>query len=311
MTSQDIASPLVWLPFEPELLGEPPTSLRYEVVDPAESPETPPSVGQVEFYVPPYRFADRDVQVMAEMTSLRVVQTLTAGVDHIKPYVPDSVQLCNGRGIHDASTAELAMTLVLSSLRDIPRFVRAQERGEWRPGFRSSLADRTVLIVGYGAIGAALERRLDGFEAEVLRVARTAREGVHGFDELDGLLPRADVVVLIVPITAETRGLVDSAFLRRMKDGALLVNVARGPVVDTDALVHELRDGRISAAIDVTDPEPLPPGHPLWEAQNLLVTPHVGGASSAMWPRAYRVVRQQLERFATGQPLANVMSGEY
>jgi phosphoglycerate dehydrogenase-like enzyme len=301
----------VWLPFEPGLLGDPPGSLRYEVVDPTETPEAPPTVGEVELYVPPYRFADRDVQVIAEMASLRVVQTLTAGVDHIRAYIPPGVQLCNGRGIHDASTAELAMTLMLSSLRDIPRFVRAQERGEWRPTFRLSLADRTVLIVGHGAIGAALERRLDGFEADIVRVARSAREGVHGYDELDGLLPRADVVVLIVPMTAETHGMVDGGFLRRLKDGALLVNVSRGPVVDTDALAAELRGGRISAALDVTDPEPLPPGHPLWEARNLLVTPHVGGASSAMWPRAYRVVREQLERFASGQPLANVMSGEY
>jgi phosphoglycerate dehydrogenase-like enzyme len=311
VTTQERDDPLVWLPFEPELLGEPPASLRYEVFHPEKGSSTPPTVGQVQFYVPPYRFSDLDIQVLEKMSSLRVVQTLTAGVDFVRPHVPDRVQLCNGRGIHDASTAELAVTLMLSSLRGIPRFVRAQERGEWRPTFRPSLADRTVLIVGYGSIGEAIERRLDGFETDVLRVARTAREGVHGVDELPALLPRADVVVLIVPATAETRGLADAGFLRRMKDGALLVNVSRGPVVDTDALADELGGRRIWAALDVTDPEPLPPGHPLWEAPNLLVTPHVGGASSAMWPRAYRVVRAQLQRFAAGEPLANVMTGEY
>jgi phosphoglycerate dehydrogenase-like enzyme len=203
------------------------------------------------------------------------------------------------------------MALMLASLRGLPAFVRAQERGEWVNGERPSLADRTVLIVGYGAIGAALERRLSGFEVDVLRVARTAREGVHGFDSLPELLPHADVVVLIVPLTVETRGMVDAELLARMKDGALLVNVARGPVVDTEALLAELTAERLYAALDVTDPEPLPADHPLWSAPNLLVSPHVGGATSAMWPRSYRLVQAQLERFAAGQPLANVMNGEY
>jgi phosphoglycerate dehydrogenase-like enzyme len=168
-----------------------------------------------------------------------------------------------------------------------------------------------VLLVGYGAIGEAIEARLRPFEVEVVRVARRGRDGVHPIAELPRLLPDADVVILIVPLTAETRGLVDADFLARMKDGALLVNVARGPVVDTDALLAELTSGRLSAAVDVTDPEPLPADHPLWDAPNLLVSPHVGGASSAMWPRAHRLVRDQLHRFADGEPLANVMEGEY
>ena len=134
---------------------------------------------------------------------------------------------------------------------------------------------------------------------------------MHGFDELEDLLPAVDVVVVIVPLTEQTRGLVDRDFLARMRQGALLVNVARGPVVDTDALLDALREGRVHAALDVTDPEPLPEDHPLWRAPNLLVSPHVGGASTAMEPRAYRLVREQLERFAAGQPLENVMAGEY
>jgi phosphoglycerate dehydrogenase-like enzyme len=245
------------------------------------------------------------------MTNLRVVQTMTAGVEHVRSYVPEGVLLCNGRGIHDTSTAELAVTLMLASRRGLPDFVRAQERGQWSPFVAPALADSTVLIVGYGAIGAAIEQRLTGFEVDVVRVARTARDGVHGFAELPELVPQADVVVLIVPITDQTRHLVDAGFLARMKDAALLVNVARGPVVDTDALVEALGTRRIHAALDVTDPEPLPEGHPLWSAPNLLLSPHVGGATEVMWPRTYRVLREQLARFAKGEPMANVMEGAY
>jgi phosphoglycerate dehydrogenase-like enzyme len=248
---------------------------------------------------------------MTRMPALRVVQTLTAGVDNIRGQLPPGVMLCSGRGIHDASTAELAVTLVLSSLRGIPGFVRAHDRHEWSPGWRPALADKRVLIVGYGAVGRAVEARLVPFELEVVRVARSAKSGVHPIADLPDLLPEADVVILVVPLTAETRGLVDAAFLARMKDGALLVNVARGPVVVTDDLVAELRSERLHAAVDVIDPEPLPADHPLWEAPHLLISPHVGGASSAMWPRAHRLVRDQLHRFAAGEPLANVVTGEY
>jgi phosphoglycerate dehydrogenase-like enzyme len=303
--------PLVWLPFDVEELGSPPSGLRYERFLPEADDAVPGSVDEVELYVPPYRFRESDAEVMGQMSRLRVVQTLTAGVEHVRPHVPEGVTLCNGRGIHDASTAELTLTLMLSSLRGIPDFVRAQDRGSWTPVTAPALADRTVLIVGYGAVGTAIERRLDGFEVEVVRVARRAREGVHGFDALPELVPQADVVVLIVPLTDETRGMADREFLARMKDGALLVNVARGPVVDTDALVEALQTRRIHAALDVTDPEPLPEDHPLWRAPNLLISPHVGGASSAMWPRAHRLVREQLGRFVAGERLANVMDGAY
>ena len=299
---------LVWLPFDSDLLGDPPESLRYEIVDGTD--DLPDSVGDVEFYVPPYQVGSVG-HVLRRMTGLRVLQTMTAGVDNFRPDVPPGVTLCNGRGIHDSSTAELALTLTLSSLRGIPDFVRAQDRREWQGRWRPSLADQRVLLVGYGAIGEAIEARLRPFEVDVVRVARRGRDGVHPIAELPRLLPDADVVILIVPLTDETRGLVDAAFLARMKDGALLVNVARGPVVDTDALLAELTSGRLSAAVDVTDPEPLPADHPLWDAPNLLVSPHVGGASSAMWPRAHRLVRDQLHRFADGDPLANVMAGEY
>ena len=301
--------PLVWLPFEPSELGEVPAGLRYEVVDPTR--DTPSSVGDVALYVTPYNMGPAVAEVLPRMTSLQVVQTLSAGVDNIRPVIPPGVTLCNGRGIHNTSTAELALTLILASQRELPRYVRQQDRGEWRGGRTEALADKRVLIVGYGAIGEAIESRLAPFECEVVRVARSPRDGVHAIDELPDLLPAADIVVLIVPLTDQTRGLVDTAFLERMRDGALLVNLARGAVVETDALVAALHAGKVRAALDVVDPEPLPAGHPLWSAPGVLISPHVGGATTAMWPRAYRLIREQLERFAAGKPLANVMDGEY
>ncbi|MGY2702887.1 2-hydroxyacid dehydrogenase [Nocardioides sp. HB32] len=304
-----MSDPLVWLPFDPAELGDPPAGLRYEVVDPTE--RVPDSVGEVRFYVPPYQVGARVAEVLPRMTSLEVVQTMTAGVDNLRGAIPDGVLLCNGRGIHDTSTAELAVTLVLASLRGVPGFVRDQDRHRWRTGWHPALADKRVVIVGYGAVGAAVERRLLAFEVEVVRVARSARDGVHAITELPALLPEADVVVLVVPLTEETRGLVDARFLGALKDGALLVNVARGAVVDTAAVVDALHTGRLHYATDVAEEEPLPEDHPLWDAPNLLVSPHVGGASSAMWPRAHRLVRDQLRRYAAGEDLVNVMSGAY
>jgi phosphoglycerate dehydrogenase-like enzyme len=302
--------PLVWIPFDVDELGDLPADLRYETVVPSDD-DLPDSAVDVQFYVPAYQLVAEQGAVLARMPRLRVVQTLTAGVEHIRSQVPEGVLLCNGRGIHNASTAELALTLTLASLRGLPGFVDDQHAHRWSQGFRESLADKTVLIVGYGDIGRDIERRLVPFEVDVLRVARSAKPGVHAWSELADLLPQADVVVLIVPGTSETRGLVDASFLQRMRDGALLVNVARGPVVVTDDLVAALETGRVRAALDVTDPEPLPEDHPLWSAPNVLITPHVGGATPAMWPRAYRLVREQLERFARDEPLVNVMTGEY
>jgi len=299
--------PLVWLPFEPHQLGDPPTGLRYEVVDPTE--EVPDSVTDVRFYVPPYAVGSGVADVIDRMTSLEVVQTLTAGVDNVAARIPDGVTLCSGRGIHDASTAELAVALTLASLRGIPEFVRAHERHEWAFQWRPALADKRVLLVGYGAIGAAIEARLTPFEVEIVRAARSARDGVHAIGELPTLLPDIDVVILCLPLTEDTRGLVDAGFLGRMRSGALLVNVARGAVVVTDDLVAALREERVHAAIDVAEEEPLPEDSPLWSAPGLLISPHVGGASSAMWPRAHRIVRDQLHRYAAGEELLNIVVG--
>ncbi|NGO42518.1 2-hydroxyacid dehydrogenase [Streptomyces ureilyticus] len=304
----------VWLPFDPADIDGRPEGLTYRFWDGEQ--DFPADPANCAFYVVPYmKSSEISVRPMAAMTSVQVVQTLSAGIDHVQPglgLLPEGVQLCNARGVHDASTAELTLTLILSSLRGIPDFVRGQGREEWRSGFRPALADQSVLIVGYGSVGAAIEDRLAPFEvARVARVARSARETergpVHPITALPELLPDADVVVLITPLTEQTRGLAGADFLARMKDGALLVNVARGGVVDTKALLAELESGRIRAALDVTDPEPLPKGHPLWHAPGVLISPHVGGPTSAFFPRAKRLLVDQFHRFVNREPMRNVV----
>ncbi|HET6988622.1 MAG TPA: 2-hydroxyacid dehydrogenase [Kribbella sp.] len=302
-----------WLPWkDPDtFLGGLPAGFDVDFYD---GGERPASLAEVEFYVPGYMGGSGVTEVVREMPALKVVQLQTAGFENVLPHLAEGVTLCNARGVHDASTAELAVGLILASYRRIPLAVRNQEQHLWPSSYDDlddSLADRTVLILGYGSIGEALERRLSGFECEVIRVARRARDGVHPITDLPELLPRADVVVLLTPATAETRGMVDAGFLTRLKDGALLVNVSRGVVVDTGALLAELGTGRISAALDVTDPEPLPADHPLWSAPNVLINPHRGGASTAFAPRVARLVRAQLQRYISGEPLINVVAGPH
>ncbi|MGW7316083.1 2-hydroxyacid dehydrogenase [Streptomyces sp. NPDC054865] len=304
----------VWLPFPAGEIDGLPDSFRYRHWDGED--EFPADPAACVFYVTPYmKSQEVTLRPLAAMPDLRVVQTLTAGIDHVLGGLADlgpGVRLCNARGVHEASTAELALTLTLASLRGIPGMVRGQDREEWRDGFYESLADKSVLIVGHGSIGAAVEDRLTPFEcgriSRVARSARTAPHGpVHALGDLPRLLPDADVVILCTPLTEDTRGLVGAEFLGRMKDGALLVNVSRGPVVDTKSLLEEVGSGRLRAALDVTDPEPLPAGHPLWHAPNVLITPHVGGSSSAFEPRAKRLVARQLTRFAAGEPVENTV----
>ncbi|WP_219501076.1 2-hydroxyacid dehydrogenase [Nonomuraea ceibae] len=300
----------IWVPYEPvaEVLSDLP-GVACSVYD-GTGPE-PDGIEDVEVWIPPLVTVPDVPGTLARMRSLRLVQTVTAGVDAYRPHLPEGAVLCNARGVHDAGTAEWAVGAMIAVLREFPGFTDAQRRGEWTYRHTGALADSTVLIVGYGSIGQALERRLDGFEVEVVRVARSAREGVHGMAELPALLPGADVVVLLVPATPDTAGMADAAFLSRMKDGAVLVNAARGGVVDTDALLAELKSGRLRAALDVTAPEPLPAGHPLWSAPGVFITPHVAGSTPASDRRMLRLIRAQLTRYLAGEPLDNVITDAY
>ncbi len=261
--------------------------------------------------VPHYFVRPGGFAVLHDLPRLRYVQLPSAGYEHARPHLPPGVVLCNGRGVHDAGTAELALALTLAAQRDLPRAVRAMDEGRWDAPFGPSLADRRVLVVGQGSVGRAVVARFRPFEVDLVRVARTARDDadghVHGVDELVDLLPHADVVVLAIPLSRTSYHLLDAAALARLKDGALVVNVARGKVVDTDALLAELTAGRLRAALDVTDPEPLPPGHPLWHAPNVLVTAHQGGNTDATHPRIAALVRRQIEALLAGREPDNVV----
>jgi phosphoglycerate dehydrogenase-like enzyme len=284
---------------------------RTVVWESGEAPVT--ELAEVAFWVPGFLYSDRDAvrATVTAMPNLAVIQTQSAGVEHFLAARGGQVQLCDARGVHGSSTSEWALTAMLSVLREFPRFERARQDHRWDYAVTDELAGKRVLIVGAGDVGEQLARRVTACDAAPVLVARTARPGVHAIGELPALLPDADVVVLIVPKTSETIGLVDAAFLARMSDGALLVNAARGPVVDTAALLAELQSGRLRAALDVVEPEPLPTDHPLWTAPNLLLTPHVGGSVLGFGARVARLIADQIGRFSAGEPLANVVEGEY
>ena len=301
----------VWLPDRAETvatLNPLPDGIEADVWTGGEP--LPDSRDDVEFIVLPGGVRPGTLAEITKLPKLRVIQLMSAGAERVIPYVPKGITLCNARGAHDAATAEWTVGAIVASLRNFPRFTKAQEAGEWDFTVSESVAGKQVIIVGYGSIGAAVERRLGGWEVTIDRIARHPRQGVRPLTELHEALEKADVVVILLPVTDETRHLVDADFLKSMKDGALLVNAARGPIVDTGALLAELTSGRIRAALDVTDPEPLPPGHPLWQAPGLLLTPHVGGAITDASDRAYAVVRDQLARYAVGEPLRNVIGDQ-
>ncbi len=270
----------------------------------------PDSADEVEVVVLPIWLPSSRMPVLAKLPRLQLIQLMSAGAEHTIGFVPPGVTLCNARGVHDPAVAEWALAVMLAQVRQLPRFLAAQRAGHWEQVRSEPLAGQRVLIVGYGSIGEAIERMLAPFEVTVDRVARRARPGVLSMDDLAEVLPKADIVILLVPVTPATTGLVDARFLAQMHDHALLVNAARGSIVDTGALLAELRSGRLRAALDVTDPEPLPDGHPLWSAPGLLLTPHVAGAMTTAMPRVMAMVKDQLARYAAGEPLHNVIGDQ-
>lgn len=273
--------------------------------------EPPDGVEHTEFAVARYPVRQPPAEFLAAMPELRVVQLLSAGVEAWLSSVPEGVVLCAGRGIHGGSTAEIAVAGLLSVVRELPRFLDAQREHRWAPVTTEGLDDAAVLVLGAGDIGRRVAAALAAFGANITCVARRERDGVRSLNDVPRLLPDQDAVIIALPLTPETSGLVDAAFLARMRDGAVLVNVARGPIVDTEALLAEATSGRLRAFLDVVDPEPLPEDHPLWSAPGVLITPHVGGGTQGWQRRAYALVRDQILRFLGDRPLRNVVSAGY
>ncbi|MFF2370472.1 2-hydroxyacid dehydrogenase [Agromyces sp. NPDC058110] len=270
----------------------------------------PAPAAHLDLVVPPYMGTADRLGALASVTT-RLVQSQSIGYDDVEAALPPGHVFANAASVHETSTAELTLTLVLAAQRGIPDFVRAAGEGRWAPARHASLADRRVLLIGYGGVGRAIEARLLPFEVELERMAGRARDDergrIHGIDELPDLLPSAEIVIVGVPLSDATTGLVDADFLAALPDGALVVNIARGKVADTSAIEEEAASGRLRFALDVTEPEPLPDGHPLFAMPNVLISPHVGGASTAMMPRMARLVRDQVERMLRGDEPRNVV----
>jgi len=280
---------------------------NFKRLSPATTPAETGDMSEVTFYVPTYMGGRPALELTKKMPNLKVLQVPNAGYDDAIEFLRPGITLCNGRGIHDDSTAELAVALAIASLRGLVTFIRDQDKGEWVNKTYNSINDRKIGIIGYGSIGSTIARMLSGFSVEITAFTQSGRDNTIAITDLDKHLPTLDVIFLILPLTKESKHLFDARRLGLMKDGALLVNVARGPIVDTDALVKELNSGRITAALDVTDPEPLPKGHPLWSAKGVLISPHVGGNSSAFDRRARRLIESQLNLLAQGKSLDNVI----
>lgn len=271
---------------------------------------SPPPRESIDLVVPPYMSMDELMPRLADVRT-RLVQSQSIGYEGVADRLPPGHVFANAASVHETSTAELAVGLAIAAQRRLATYVRAQDERRWAPEFSESLADRRVLLLGYGGVGKAVAARLAPFEVDLTVVASRARfeDGmpVHGVERLHELLPHAEIVVVTLPGGSETRHILDANALAALPDGALIVNVGRGPLIDTDALVAELQRGRLRAALDVTDPEPLPADHPLWSAPGALIVPHVGGASSAMKPRTVKLIRTQIERMLAGEPPLNVV----
>lgn len=268
-------------------------------------------LNDIDVVVLPYMLKVDLTEELASVPGLKLVQTQSTGYEDAVRMVDSGVGVASASGVHAAATAEMALGLAIASLRGIDVAVRNQAAGVWKPARFPGLADRKVLLLGVGGIGEEIAKRLDAFEVELTRVGSSARMDqrgqVHGSDELVDLAANHDVLIIITPLNDSTRGLVGKDVLAALPDGALVVNVARGAVVDSDALTAEVLSGRLSAAVDVFDPEPIPEGHPLWAAENAIITPHNGGNTGAFQPRIQRLLRNQLKALAAGGTPINLM----
>jgi phosphoglycerate dehydrogenase-like enzyme len=280
---------------------------KFKRLSPINTPIETSDLSEITFYVPTYMGGRPALELTKKMKNLKVLQMPNAGYDDAIEYVREGITLCNGKSIHDDSTAELAVGLTIASLRGIPDFVRNQDKSAWVHVKNQSINDKKIGIIGFGSIGSTIAKMLSGFSVEIIPFTQSGRDNTIAISNLDKHLPTLDVVILILPLTAESKHLFNAQRLSLMKAGSLLVNVARGPIVDTDALVKELNSGRITAALDVTDPEPLPSDHPLWKAKGVLISPHVGGNTSAFEKRARRLIESQLQLLAQGKSLNNVI----
>lgn len=278
----------------------------------------------------PDPYPTRALRIWPHLRCVRLILALMAGTDWLPDDMGTHVTVCNARGAHNVSTTEWVISATLAMLKHLPLFHEVQRAADWRrrrdataeyerqtgdlrrlhPAVMvEELTGKRVLLVGYGAIGREIERMLEPFRVQVTRVARQVRKNpaVHSVSELDELLPEAEVVILMLPLNEASRGLIGAEELARMQPGALLVNAARGAIVQTGALVEALQAGRIRAALDVTDPEPLPADHPLWRCPNLLLTPHVAGSSPEFARRAMAIAADELRRWVRGEPLRNAV----
>lgn len=305
----------VWLPYPVEEIPGLPEGLSYGYWD--GSAALPGDPAEVRFLVGPAAPGAEGAlsRVLPRMPCLEVIQLLSSGYDYMRPLMaqlPAGAMLATARGVHGEATAELAVTLLLTISRGIDQFIHWQDTQQWRPEYRPTLINKRVMIVGFGAVGAAVAARLSAFRCEVVVVAQTGRMAaagrVHGAEDLQSLLPTVDAVVLCAPLTEQTRGMFDADALALLKNGALLVNVARGELIDTDAAVREVSSGRLRIALDVTDPEPLPGDHPLWNLPGVLITPHVAALTDAFSEMSKDFLRRQLHLYAQGEKLRNVVA---
>jgi len=276
-------------------------------LSPLDFPLDSSDLSPITIYVQPYMTRNETLDPIHSMVNLQLLQVPNAGYESAIPYMREGMLLCNAKGVHNASTAELAVGMAIAMKRGFPDFIRLQDRGIWSHERMGSLNDSNIGIIGAGSIGQTLVSCLKPYEVEITTFSRSGGAGSLTMDRLDELLPTFDIVFLILPLNDQSENLFNARRLALLKNGAILINVARGKIVDTDALVKELATGRISAALDVTEPEPLLPSHPLWSLKNVMITPHVGGDSAAFEKRGKRFIESQLQRIADGLDPINII----